>query len=217
MLYEVANVTLRYGKETVLAIPSLTVDKGDHVALLGPNGSGKTSLLKLLDGLLVPTEGRILKKGKPIGKNRKETPRSVYLHQFPYLLNGSVGYNVAFGCRAVGVSERETRRRVRNAMKALGLEDLSGKSHASLSGGETQRVALARALACGAEILLLDEPTASADAVSVRLIERALVQAEAEGATIIFSTHDEDFARRLTARTIRLRNGRLDDAEGRES
>lgn len=214
MLYEITELTLRYGRETVLAIPSLSVARGDRIALLGPNGSGKTSLLKLLDGLIAPSGGRILRGGKIQEGTRRGNPRSVYLHQYPYLLAGSVRYNVALGCRALGVPAGEARRRVAASMKMLGLEGLEGKSHRALSGGEAQRVALARALASGAEILLLDEPTASADAASVRLIEAALSETAARGTTLVFSTHDEDFARRLAPRTIKLRGGRPVETEG---
>lgn len=200
MLYTLSGVTVNYGKRRALAVKSLRIGRGERVALLGPNGSGKTSLLKLLDGLVQASEGTC---------ERVPGVRSVYLHQYPYLLSGTVVYNVAFACRAAGVPRRETAERVATALALLRLEGMGRRSCKALSGGEAQRVALARALASGAEVLLLDEPAASADSASAKLIADALGHAAGKGATLIFSTHDEQFARRLCSRSIRLREGTI--------
>ena len=209
MLYELIDVSLKYGRQTALTLPSFSVAQGERIALLGPNGSGKTSLLKLMDGLESPTEGTILLAGKPLSKHRSSRPRSVYLHQYPYLLRGSVAYNIAFGCMSLSLSREETSSRLRKVTEVLGLAGMEGKSHRALSGGEAQRVALARALATEAEVLLLDEPTASADAASVVLIEAAIRRASQSGKTIVFSTHDEEFAARLGSREVRLHAGKM--------
>ena len=214
MLYELTNVRLRYGARTALSIASLGIARGERVALLGPNGSGKTSLLKLMDGLVCPSEGSVLLEGRAVDKAAGSRPRSVYLHQYPYLLSGTVAYNVGFGCRALGLPHRETRRRAEEAIARLGLEGMEGRGHRALSGGEAQRVALARAMAAGAEILLLDEPSASADAESTELIAAALRGTAAAGTTVVFSTHDEEFARRLEPRTLRLRAGTIIEENG---
>ncbi|MFA6505814.1 MAG: ABC transporter ATP-binding protein [Treponemataceae bacterium] len=214
MLYELTNVALRYGKNMALEISSMNIRKGELVALLGPNGSGKTSLLKLMDGLVAPSEGRVRREGKIVTKISSESPKSVYLHQFPYLFCGSVAYNVAFGCRALHLNAKETRKRSEEAIALLGLEKIAGRKYARLSGGEAQRVALARALATKADILLLDEPSASADTASIALIAATLRACADEGKTIVFSTHDEEFARNLSTRRIRLHAGKITDDSG---
>lgn len=202
MVYELTNVTLKYGVREALSISSLKIRKGEKIALLGPNGSGKTSLLKLLDGLIEPSGGCIERRGNL---------KSVYLHQYPYLLYGSVFYNVGFGCRAMGLDRHETKQRSEDAVAILGLVGMEGRSHRSLSGGEAQRVALARAMATGAEILLLDEPSASADLASISLISDALKRTAENGTTIIFSTHDEEFASSLDPRNVRLKAGKIEN------
>lgn len=214
MLYELRDVELRYGERTALSIQALTIDRGDRLALVGPNGSGKSSLLKLLDGLAEPSRGELLKDGRRLSGRRRQQPRSVYLHQFPYLLQGTVGYNVGFGCRAADMAESETKRRTKEAMELLGLEGMEKRSHRALSGGEAQRVALARAIASGAEILLLDEPTASADSESTELIIQALRRLSEQGATMVFSTHDPRLSNSLGGRRIRLSKGKIAKEEG---
>jgi ABC-type sugar transport system ATPase subunit len=153
VLYELTGVTVAFGQVTALSIDRLEIGRGERIALLGPNGSGKTSLLKLLDGLIGPREGAVLREGKPVQKAGEPGPRSVYLHQYPYLLCGTVSYNVAFGCRARGLPRRETALRTERAIAALALEGMENRGHRALSGGEAQRVALARAVAAGAEVL----------------------------------------------------------------
>lgn len=214
MLYELTGVELRYGNHLALSIPSLCIRKGELVALLGPNGCGKTSLLKMLDGLIGPSGGSVLKEGKSLSKTGAEKPRSVYLHQYPYLLRGTVSYNIAFGCRAIGLPKEETKQRVAEALSLLGLSGMAKRSERALSGGEAQRVALARALASGADILLLDEPSASADAASLALITEALKSASKKGTTIVFSTHDEQFAQALAPRPVRMKAGKIEETGG---
>lgn len=216
MLYELMNVKLLYGQRVALSISSMLVKQGELVALMGPNGSGKTSLLKLLDGLIGPSEGHVLREGKPVAKPVPVPahPRSIYLHQYPYLLSGTVAYNVGFGCRVLGMEAREIRRRAEEAITMLGLEGMEGRSSRAISGGEAQRVALARAMATGAEILLLDEPSASADATSVSLITDAIRRCSDAGTTVVFSTHDEDFTRKIEGRRVRLNAGRIENDEG---
>jgi len=207
-MYELTNVELRYGQRVALSIPSLRIDAGERVAFLGPNGSGKTSLLKLLDGLIAPSSGSVLRSGRPPSAT-DPPPRSVYLHQYPYLLTGTVAYNVGFGCRARGMTTAEARKRIDSVMELLALGGMEKRSSRELSGGEAQRVALARALASGAEILLLDEPSASADATSAALIIQALRLCAEGGTTVVFSSHDETFAGALRPRTVRLAAGSI--------
>ena len=183
--------------------------EGECLALVGPNGSGKTTLLKALNGLLAPRAGSLLFRGEPATGSAPLRRRSVYLHQSPYILAGSVSYNVLYGARARGLEAGEAHGRACAALALLGLGDFGHRRSRALSGGEAQRVALARALASGADILLLDEPTASADSASADLVLAALRARRDAGDTLVFSTHDPDLAEALATRIIRLRDGRI--------
>ncbi len=208
-LYELADVEVAYGGEIACAILRLQIAGGERVALIGANGSGKTTLLKALNALVAPRAGSIRFAGRDVAESGELRRRSVYLHQHPYLLAGTVSYNVAFGCRARGLRREDAAERAREAMAQLGLEQLGRRRHRALSGGETQRVALARALAAGADVLLIDEPTASADSESRELIAAALGRSAEAGATIVFATHDSALVRRLATRTLVLDRGRV--------
>jgi energy-coupling factor transporter ATP-binding protein EcfA2 len=208
-LYELEDLEIAYGSQIAFAIPRLAIAQGERVALIGPNGSGKTTLLKALNGLVRPSAGSLRFLGRDLAASGEMRRRSVYLHQHPYLLAGTVAYNVSFGCRARGLRRQEADRRALEAMAMLGLEPLSRRRHRALSGGETQRVALARALAAGADVLLIDEPTASADSDSRELIAAALGRSAEAGATILFATHDPALVRRLATRTLVFDRGRV--------
>ncbi|MBL8966644.1 MAG: energy-coupling factor ABC transporter ATP-binding protein [Spirochaetaceae bacterium] len=223
-LFRAEGLELRYGRagrgraglassaaggrrQTAFAAERLEIGEGEVVALLGPNGSGKTSLLKALNGLIKPAAGRILFQGEDLHASRSLRRRSVYLHQAPYILAGSVSYNLYYGAGARGLGRSEAEAGVAEALSLLGLAGYERRGHRELSGGEAQRVALARALAAGADVLLLDEPTASADAASAALVLGALRARAAAGATIVFSSHDPALAAALATRTIVLEAG----------
>ncbi|MGA2547790.1 MAG: energy-coupling factor ABC transporter ATP-binding protein [Rectinemataceae bacterium] len=211
-LYSIEGLSLLLGGAEVLAIPSLEIDKGERLALMGPNGSGKTSLLKILASLLSPTEGIVRFGGLPLHSIGILSRRIVYLHQHPYIMAGSVSYNVEFGARSRGLPASAAADHAAAAMRLLGLDGFGRRGHRALSGGEAQRVALARAIASGSDVLLLDEPTASADALSRELIAKAIGAKAESGATIVLATHDEALVRALDARMIELQGGKI--AEG---
>jgi len=162
------NVSFSYGGPPVLESATFTVEQGDFASIVGPNGGGKTTLLRLILGLLQPDEGELLVNGRPPTAAR---PSIGYMPQqanldpsFPM----SVLDIVLMGRLAPGMSprpffNRSDRDQAEEALGLLGLEDVRHRSLAELSGGQRQRVLIARALACGPEILLLDEPTAHLD------------------------------------------------------
>jgi tungstate transport system ATP-binding protein len=215
-LFELEDISLCLGGAEVLAIPSLQIGEGERLVLVGANGSGKTSLLKLLAALVAPSRGTVRFGDRPLGSNGAPSRRVVYLHQHPYIMAGSVSYNVEFGAKARGIRSAEASLRAAAAMRLLRLEGFGRRGHRALSGGEAQRVALARAICSGSDVLLLDEPTASADSSSRELIARVILEQAESGATIVLATHDVELADALAgaprARTMALERGRL--AEG---
>ncbi len=209
-ILSIRNLLFSYGTREVLSIPELDVRAGETLALVGPNGSGKTTLLKLLNDLIRPSSGSIRFEGRPAAGDPGLRARSVYVHQSPFPLAGTVYRNVAYGLRVRRVPEPEIRRRTEGALELLGLSGFARRDAKRLSGGETQRVALARALVLEPEVLFLDEPTAQTDRASGDRIRTVLADIAARGGTtIVFSSHDGAFAEALADRAAFLEEGRL--------
>ncbi len=208
--FRLRDVTFAYDGRVVLDLPGLDIRSGETLALVGPNGSGKTTLLKILNDLLRPSSGQVLFRGRPASGSAELRACSVYVHQSPFLLAGTVFHNVAFGLRIRHIPEREKRSRVEESLELLGLSGFGRRDAKRLSGGETQRVALARALALKPEILLLDEPTAQTDRESGERIRSVLTRLATErGVTIVLSSHDAPLAEALAERLVYMEEGRL--------
>ncbi|MBN1520000.1 MAG: ABC transporter ATP-binding protein [Spirochaetales bacterium] len=205
-LFSLRGLSFRYGRRVALRCDSLDIERGQAVALLGPNGSGKTTFLKVLNGLLGPYDGTLRFLGRSPGPALRL--RSVYLHQHPVLFTGTVRDNLARALSFRRVPRGEAAGRVQAAIDRVGCASLMDREASRLSGGETQRVALARALALGADILFLDEPTSSMDAASQNAVRSVLAELKSEGVTLIFSTHDQELADALADTRILFDAGR---------
>lgn len=192
---ELKNVFFSYGKETVLEGVNIDIKKGDFAGIVGPNGGGKTTLLKLILGRLKPDKGRILVFGS---EPEKSYFRIGYMPQHAYLdmlfpvsvmdvvLMGRLGRSLG------GKYSKKDRQTARLAMEEMRIEDLAGRSFSELSGGQRQRVLIARALCCEPELLLLDEPTANVD----QEIEEAffdILKSLNKRMTILIVSHDIGF------------------------
>ena len=198
-MIELVNLEKRYGARVALHLPSLSVAEGELLAIIGPNGSGKSTLLRLLSGVIEPDAGSI----RMDAVHRGEVG---YLPQQPYAFDMSVLKNVELALDG----EREKTKRAYEALERVGLLHLSKARANRLSGGETQRMAIARVLACPRKLLLLDEPTASADIQAIDQIERAIRDyAEQTRCTVIFSTHMPSQAMRLSTRVLALDGGNI--------
>jgi tungstate transport system ATP-binding protein len=201
LLYRCHNLEQRYGKRLALTLPSLTLARGEVLALLGANGTGKSTLLRLLAFLDKPYSGTIDFYGeKGIAPRRQVT----LLLQEPYLLTCSVHDNVAYGLRVRGCSGIQER--VEAALVAVGFapQAISKRLWFELSGGEKQRVALAARLALRPLALLLDEPTSNLDSRSALCIQQAVQQASAAGMAVVIATHDTAWLHSLNARQVIL-------------
>lgn len=193
----------------------VSLSAGLAVALIGPSGSGKTTFAQHLNGLLKPSDGRVLLDGEDIWGpeiDTTEVRRKVGLiFQFPelQLFDETVADDVAFGPRNLGCDRVETAGLVRDALELVGLpvDDFGQLSPTSLSGGERRRVAIAGVLAMDPEVLVLDEPTAGLDPHIAEVIARVLRQLRARGRTLLLITHDIDLVAELADRVIVLVDG----------
>ena len=216
-LFRLRDLRYAYGSQSAVEISSLDLEEGQIHAVSGPNGSGKTTVLKLLNGLLEPTGGEILFRGEPIVRRGYACIRgeSVLVHQDPYLFDGTVAQNLAFGLKIRKLSSRLIQRRIEQKLSLVGLPGFEHRRCRALSGGEKQRVAIARALALEPGILFLDEPTANVDTASIELLERLILRLADAGTTIIFSSHHLAFAYRLGTCLVFLAEGAV--VPGREN
>jgi tungstate transport system ATP-binding protein len=201
VLYQLdsANVVLggAHGPVHALSEVTLQIAADERVALVGANGSGKSTLLRVLQGLLVPTAGRAL---------RRPGVRQAMLFQRPVLLRMSVLNNLRLGLWLQGQPWGDASSRALAALHAAGLAEVAQRNGRQLSVGQTQRVALARALALRPDVLMLDEPTASLDPHSKRLVEAAV---QAYTGTTVFASHNLGQVKRLATRVLYLEHGRV--------
>lgn len=196
---------------------SISVERGAVVGLLGPNGSGKTTLLRVLSGMLRPTEGRVTLDGAGIDTmpRRALARRIAVVPQETHLAFDYTVREVALMGRYphLGPFELEGPRDLaiaRDALAATGTVDLEDRSFATLSGGEKQRVVIASALAQQADILLLDEPTASLDLGYQLEISTLVARLNLDrGLTVVVATHDLNFAAGLCRSLVLLRGGKV--------
>lgn len=200
----------RVGEKWIVHDISLGVNRGELLGLVGASGSGKSSLLRLLNRLDEPTAGTVYLEDQDY---RQIPPRELrrrvgMVTQRPFLFPGDVAANLRFGPSQRGESLADAQ--IASLLERVGLPGFAARNVANLSGGEQQRVSLARALANQPEILLLDEPTSALDEqakTGVELLIRNLVSAN--GYTFVLVTHDRDQARRLCDRAALIDAGRL--------
>jgi tungstate transport system ATP-binding protein len=196
-----------YGKRQVLTIDKLEFNAGELTALWGPNGVGKSTLLKIIAGLDFEYEGTVLYDGKPFDDEIKKDITLVF--QKPYMLNTTVQKNIMYPLKLRGQNTKECLKKTLDIAQKLGIEQLLSRRATQLSGGETQKVALARSMVFEPKLLILDEATAGVDIHTISKIEEALVDFNREkNATIIFSTHNKEQAKRLSQSVTELFDGR---------
>lgn len=215
MKLELAGVSKRYGGQTVLDNISASFDFPHVLALLGPSGGGKSTLLRLIGGLEVPDEGIIAldEARTPLDENTLRIYRcgigTVFQswNLFPHL---SALDNIMLPLRAVhGLSLQDARHRSRELITRLKLTGHELKRPAELSGGQRQRVAIARAIAIRPKLLLFDEPTSALDPEMTAEVLDVIADLKAEGRTFILVTHAMNFARTIADQVALLADGRI--------
>ncbi len=191
---------------------SASFDEGDLVAIVGPSGVGKTTLLRLIDRLEKQDSGELFLGGKSYSElpEKDVQMRIGMVFQNPVVFNASVFNNVAYSLRFRGVPDAEVKERVNTMLGLLKLAPLSDRRALTLSGGEAQRVSLARAMVYSPELLLLDEPTANLDPHNVSIIEDVLLRSNNENnTTTIIVTHNIFQAKRVAKKVAFFLDGEL--------
>jgi putative ABC transport system ATP-binding protein len=207
---EASDVHYRRGGRAVLDGVSLTVERGEMLAVLGPSGSGKSSLLAVLAGLEPPDDGQVRQGGEPVrvGDVQQRHRLGLVLQGYGLLSLLTGAENVEVALQARGVTGDAARNAAADALAALDVAAVADKLIEKLSGGQQQRVAVARALVTRPDAVLADEPTAELDHEAQDVVIRALYAAASAGAAVVLATHDPDIARRCN-RQLRIRAGRL--------
>lgn len=219
-IIETKNLEYVYGVDTGFEKPALTnvnisIEKGEFIGLIGHTGSGKSTLIQQLNGLLKPTSGKVILEGKDIWEQPKKIREVRFkvgmVFQYPeyQLFEENVYKDIAFGPSNMGLNEAKIKSRVLEAARFVGLsENLLFKSPFDLSGGEKRRAAIAGIIAMDPEILILDEPTAGLDPLGKKsLIKQVMDYHKERKNTIIFVSHSMEDIAKVADRVLVMANG----------
>ena len=206
------GVRKRFGG--VMAVDGVTLDvrQGEFFSVLGPSGSGKTTCLRMIAGFELPTDGRVLLRGRDVTRLPPyERDVNTVFQDYALFPHMTVGENVEYGLQVKGVARTERHRRVADALRMVRLEGFERRRPAQLSGGQRQRVALARALVNQPAVLLLDEPLGALD---LKLRQQMQIELKAiqqrVGLTFIYVTHDQEEALTMSDRLAVMNAGRIE-------
>lgn len=210
-IIRVEHVSKSFGDKTVLNDVNLYVRKGEFVTILGPSGCGKTTLLRLIAGFQTANEGGIAIAGEDITQTppHKRPVNTVFQKYalFPHL---NVYNNIAFGLKLKKLSDAVIEKKVKQALKMVGLMDYEFRDVDSLSGGQQQRVAIARAIVNEPEVLLLDEPLAALDLKMRKDMQMELKEMHKSlGITFVYVTHDQEEALTLSDTIVVMSEGKI--------
>lgn len=210
------HVTKSYGEREILNDFNMEIRRGEFLTIIGSSGSGKTTVLKLINGLISPTFGIIYVDGKDISKEDQTLLRRNigYVIQgiglFPHM---TVRKNIAYVPSLLNHRDKEkTRRAVERLIDVVGLEqEMLDRYPSELSGGQRQRVGIARALAANPDILLMDEPFGAVDEITRKMLQNEILRIHEQlGVTIVFITHDIKEALKLGTRVMVMNKGHVE-------
>lgn len=218
-MIKLSNVSFKYSNGVhALHDINLEINDGEFVYITGTTGSGKSTLIKLLDSEVVPTRGTVIVGDTNVGKLKySKVPLyrrkiGVVFQEYKLLPKKTVFENVAFALEVVDKPKKELRKRVREVLKLVDLSDKVSSLPGHISGGQKQRTAIARAIANKPKVLIADEPTGNLDPGTsddiIKLFEKIN---EEEGTTILIVTHDAEIVRNHPKRTIKIEAGHIVD------
>lgn len=207
-IIEVKNVSKFFGEKTALDNINLSIRKGEFVTILGPSGCGKTTLLRLIAGFQTASEGELYIGGKEITQiPPHRRPVNTVFQKYALFPHLNVYDNIAFGLKLKKMPKAEMEKKVKAALKMVGMTDYEYRDVNSLSGGQQQRVAIARALAMEPDIMLFDEPTSALDPEMVCEVLDVMKELAAEGMTMVVVTHEMGFAHDVADRVFFIDQG----------
>lgn len=209
------SVAKRFGGLAALDNVSFEIKKGEFVFITGPSGAGKTTILKLILGEMLPDSGQVLIDGSDI-RNIKSGDLPYYrqkigtvFQDFKVLPERTVGENVEVALAVIGLPETEWDERIKHVLKLVGLGKQINLFPSQLSGGELQRVSLARALVVNPKILLADEPTGNLDWETSEGVMKLFEKINEEGKTIVMATHNLEIIKKFKKRIVHIVGGKL--------
>ncbi len=210
-IIEVQNVSKHFGEKTVLDNINLNVKKGEFVTILGPSGCGKTTLLRLIAGFQTTSEGEIRIAGDEITQTPPHLrPVNTVFQKYALFPHLNVFDNIAFGLKLKKMAVPVIEKKVKAALKMVGMTDYEYRDVDSLSGGQQQRVAIARAIVNEPEVLLLDEPLAALDLKMRKDMQMELKEMHQKlGITFIYVTHDQEEALTLSDTIVVMSEGKI--------
>jgi len=213
-LISLENVSFKYPSgELVLQSVNLSIDSGQFVAIMGENGAGKTTLAKHLNGLLKPTEGKVLVDGEDTRKKSvaalSRKVGLVFQNPDHLLFSETVRDEVAFALRNFGYSNEIIQKQVSKTLEALDLMGYGDTSPFLLSGGERKRAALAAVLAWEPDYLVLDEPTIGQDYLQKERLRNFILQLYSQGKAVVIISHDVEFVAEAGPEVVLMSKGRL--------
>ena len=216
-ILEIKNLSCRYPgmDKPALNDVSVSIHKGEKIALLGNNGAGKSTFFLCCNGVVTPEHGEIYLNGSKIGRSKKElmelrkTAGLVFQDPDHQIIASTVESEVSFGPMNLRMELSEVKKATDSAMEKMNISQFRLRPPHYLSGGEKKRVGIAGILAMQPQILLMDEPTAGLDCAHIGLFENELEKLYQDGMSIVVSTHDVDFAWRFAPRVLVLSCGRI--------
>ena len=210
-IIEVQNVSKYFGEKVALDNINLKVKKGEFVTILGPSGCGKTTLLRLIAGFQTASEGEIRISGQEITQTPPHMrPVNTVFQKYALFPHLNVYDNIAFGLKLKKLPASVIEKKVKSALKMVGMTDYEYRDVDSLSGGQQQRVAIARAIVNNPEVLLLDEPLAALDLKMRKDMQMELKELHKSlGVTFVYVTHDQEEALTLSDTIVVMSEGKI--------
>lgn len=214
LILKIEDLHYTYGNgKSALGGISVDIYEGEKIAVIGSNGSGKSTFFLNIDGVLTPEQGKIIYRSTVINKkNLKELRKNigiVFQDADNQIIASTVKAEVGFGPMNLKLPKEEVLKRIDEALEYMNISHLKDRPPHYLSGGEKKRVSIADIIAMKSEIVIFDEPTAALDPLNATMLEEVLLKLASEGKTMLISTHDVDFTYRWAERILVFSEGKI--------